>query len=114
MKKYRIDRRSGVCYIEQFSLPSYVFALNKNLNPSNLYDVIFVASGYDSRQFNAYIIDTKNKNDTYYWQLPLFNVVLDYQYFWVFVIYVILQKLIDLIDSIKFSIKFSICIIQLK
>ena len=64
-------RFCGVCYIQDFKLPSYVFKLNNALNASDLYDVIFVSHD-ETGTCNGYIIDHEDKTCTesvnaYYW-----------------------------------------------
>ena len=73
--QYQVKDEAGICYIEDFDLPSHVFEINSNLNPSNLYDVIFVVQR-DDVICNGYIIDSVNNiNESvnaYYWELPSF------------------------------------------
>eukprot|EP01084_Bolivina_argentea_P159891 278489_1 len=81
--KHAFDSNSGVCFVSDFQLPSYVFKSNTNLNKDNSYDVVFT-SQFANKHNTAYIIDTTDKqNDNYNiygWKLPLFTTCACGQY----------------------------------
>ena len=81
INEYSAHTMCGICYVNDFSLPQYVFAYNANLNRNKLYDVIFVNQSADYGSVNAYIIDSydhnycdnKNEINAYCWKLPSFS-----------------------------------------
>ena len=70
-----LNEMSGVCYVNNFKIPTNIKNMNNEVNKNTLYDALFIVGS--NQHPRGYIIDTtnifnknNNKLNTFYWSLP--------------------------------------------